>query len=557
MTRASHTWCIATARSPRRRSGTPRSKRSRVNPRASPHAAAATRVGPAGRPAAASSNASSNASRAAPRFDGFARVRGVGGERTRRRAVRRRNDRRRFTPRDDVPRGVVRALEHLDPPHGAAPHEHAPVDHLLVRDDDALDAVVGERHALTEPEIAAPPRVRRLRGIDRAREVRTRRARGFRLRVARESVREGSVAAPLAARAVLLLGGYRAHHAELARGLQHASHHHLVPLLEHVQGELLPRGHRVQDEEREVERPVGARRERRRREGLGLRLRLRERLGEEPLRELGEDGVHGPRVRTVVIQRRAARRAARGLPRPSHPPRKHRARHAVPARRGDGIHEDFAADGTRQRLEEVIAGHRARTAARRVPAQLRGVHGDRAGHAGRAPHRGRWRVRGSEAARRSPIAERPVNTRAERGNGGREGGRGGEGGGRRTRKSDAPHAVRRRSAGVKPPERAPPSGEPRRPRRENEKSDTKTAEAARRGHAADAVARAGGPSADGWAEKIVQLDFLWVPSPYAFSRATASARAHAHGPDRARVTHARRSPLSPVSAGLDALPGTP
>ena len=225
------------------------------------------------------------------------------------------------------------------------------------------------------------------------------------------------------------------HHAEAPRVLHAPAHHSFVALLEHVQRDLLPGDHRVEHEQRQLHRvrgldergralvdgrlrkePTagrgGAARRRaqaasvlaveRRKVQRGLAVpRVAQRVVQEALAQVRERGVHRPLVRTLVVQRRAARRARALSPGLAHPLGQHATREGVPARRGDGIDEQLAADGARQRVQERLAGNVSREAgARRVRLKLGGVHGL---HPGDRPRR---RPRAASHRRRHGVIRR-------------------------------------------------------------------------------------------------------------------------------------------------------
>ena len=233
-------------------------------------------------------------------------------------------------------------------------------------------------------------------------------------------------------------------HAEAARVLHASAHHSFVPLLEHVQRDLLAGDHRVQHEQRQLHRvardavavvqrfydtrfpssrvggasalsiPRLPRRKRRVArsaasavlavEGREVQFRLAvprfpQRVVQEALAQVRERGIHRPLVRALVVQRRAARRARALAPGLAHPLGEHAARKRVPAHRGDGIDEELTADGARQRVQERLFGDVEReAAARRVRSELGGVHGLHPG--------GRPSGRPRDASHRSVIRRR-------------------------------------------------------------------------------------------------------------------------------------------------------
>ena len=337
-------------------------------------------------------------------------------------------------------------------PGGAAPHQNAPVDALLESRHDALHAVVQERERASRGVHAPTDAARPIAGtLERVllllrRRVHARRVGfgfgfglgfGLEFRVSIRALPPPALARGRRARRALVVLVRGRDHAEAARVLHAPAHHSLVALLEHVQRDLLPGDHRVEHEQRQLHRvrlldggsgralvdgrlrkePGGAGRggaarrrapaepvlavERRKIKRWLAVPRVAQRVVQEALAQVHERGVHRPLVRTLVVQRRAARRARALSPGLAHPLGQHATREGVPARRGDGIDEQLAADGARQRVQERLAGNVSREAgARRVRLKLGGVHGL---HPGDRPRR---RPRAASHRRRHGVIRR-------------------------------------------------------------------------------------------------------------------------------------------------------
>ena len=254
--------------------------------------------------------------------------------------------------------GFVPRVHDAHVSRGAAPEQEPPVQQLLERGYHALHRVIGVKRA------ALGSRRRRV-----GEEVPEQPTRARVLVAPTPSSRR----CPLRRRppfdAVPPFGSRRSHHAEPSRRLEAPPYHQLVPLLEHVERQLLPRSHGVQDEQGELTEDLAGLRvavhprstRDRARHLVRQRPRLDHLVSEKSLRQVHQHRVHRPLVGRLVVQRSPARRTRRPRAVPSvrsrrrHPPREGLSAERVPAGRGHRVDEDETRDGAGQRVQQLLS----------------------------------------------------------------------------------------------------------------------------------------------------------------------------------------------------------